>query len=137
MLPRILTQAAKISKYLRARGHFTLTLASGMLPETPKIIDLRPTQRHGAMNRKHTICYTLATLWECQRHQNIVIWVSKINTFDIPPNLAPSCRTQTPGILTHATIPSNLAPSGLVPGTLDPGTGYQNIKIPSRARPKP
>ena len=54
------------------------------------------------MNRKHTICYTLATFCACQRHQNIDIWVSKINTFEIPPNLAPSCRTQTPGILTHA-----------------------------------
>ena len=33
------------------------------------------------------------------------------------------------------TIPPYLAPSGLVPATLDPGTGYQNIKIPSRATP--
>jgi len=33
------------------------------------------------------------------------------------------------------TIPSYLAPSCLVPGPLDPGTGYQDIKIPSRARP--
>ena len=33
------------------------------------------------------------------------------------------------------TIPPYLAPSCLVPGTLDPGTGYQGIKIPSRARP--
>ena len=75
------------------------------------------------MNRKHTICYTLATFCACQRHQNIDIWVSKINTFEIPPNLAPSCRTQTPGILTHAAK--------------NPDPCCQDIKIPSRARPFP
>ena len=38
------------------------------------------------MNRKHIICYTLTTFCACQKHQNIDIWVSKINTFEIQPS---------------------------------------------------
>jgi len=34
-VPWILVPGGKLANYLRARGHFTLTLGSGMLPETP------------------------------------------------------------------------------------------------------
>ena len=69
------------------------------------------------MNRKHAICYTLATFWECQRHQNIDIWVSKTNTF------------VTGRHSTHISVPKiNIFGTGhhntTKPGTQWPGTGY-------------
>ena len=75
-VPWILPRVPKYQKPSRARPFGAVPSLQSLCPGPPKSSILRPTQRHAVMNRKHTICYTLATFCACQRHQNIDIWVS-------------------------------------------------------------